>query len=715
MSATTAAPASSTPSLASLRNVQVGLREDLEVSRHVFRGRPCYIVRDPMTFQGQRIDASDYEALAAIQSDRTLGASFDDLVKRGSLTASDEQKFYGFVFSLHRIGLLQLPISDERLLYKRFKMREQAKTREKLLGFMMLRLPLWNPSRFLDRTVQWVRPVFTKTFLALWLLLILSAGFMAFSRWEELAHPLDGVLVARNLPLMWLTLVLLKVFHEFGHAYACRHYGGHVPEMGIYLILFTPCAYVDATASWGFSRKRERLIVCFAGMFVESVFAAIAVFVWAATDPSLIHSLAFNVIFLAGLVTVLFNMNPLMRYDGYYILSDWLEIPNLRQRANQYALGVLKRVLLGLPSGAPAGDRRMAVILFTFAVAATLYRITLLTAIAVILAGKMLFLGLLVGISYALMALAGVVRRLTRYLWHSEETAPKRWRAVALGVLFLMVLPALIMWAPVPTSVYAPALLAREQETFVRARTPGFLTSIVVEPNHAVTIGTILAVLEHDAPLELIADAQAGVEAAELRRDAYRIDAPARALEQEAIARVHEAALRDGFARRDQLNVVAGVDGEVLQCVTDRDLGRFFPEGTPVAVIGGGPWLIKAILSEEQYARSAPRVGETVSFRSMATPSQELTGTLMKVSPTGSRTVLLASLTQMGGGEVAVDPATGDANRPYFELTVEVSAKDAPRLRHGLRGVLQLPASAEPLGRIALRRAVRVYHQLLQR
>ena len=401
-----------------LRSVHVGLRKDLQVSRHVFRGAVSYIVRDPMTFQSQRLDLGDYELFVSVHTSSSLFEIFNSLVERGKLSKGDEERFYQFVLSLHRLGFLRLPVSDDKLLYQRYLVRQRAKRREKLMGFLFLRIPLWNPDAFLDRTIHRARPLFGTPALILWTLLMISAGYVAAVNWHELLRPDQGVLVAGNLPLLWVTLIVLKILHELGHAYACKHYGGHVPEMGAYLIMFTPCAYMDATASWGFSRKGERLIVCFGGMYVESFIAAIAVFVWAATEQSLIHSLAYNVIFLASVVTILFNINPLMRFDGYYILSDLVEIPNLRQRSTRHVLSVLKRLLLGLKAATESGGRRLRATLLTYGVALSMYRAALLVTIAAVLIFKLHTVGLLLGGGFLAATGIGIVRSLMKYLWH---------------------------------------------------------------------------------------------------------------------------------------------------------------------------------------------------------------------------------------------------------------------------------------------------------
>ncbi len=488
-----------------LRAVRVGLRSDLEVSRHLFRGAVSYIIRDPITFQSQRLDPADYEILVAIDSRRGLSEIFDQLRRRGKMTTDDEEQFYQFVMHLHRLGFLRLPISDDKLLFRRYRAKRAARRKEKLFGFLFLRIPLWNPDAFLERTIGYVRPVFGKLFFALWLTLMACAAWVLVHQWQELGQPMQGLLAARNLPLIWITLIVLKIFHEFGHAYACKHLGGHVPEMGAYLIVFTPCAYMDATACWGFTSRRDRLIVCLAGMYVESVFAALAVFIWSSTGPSLLRDLAYNVIFLAGAVTVLFNINPLMRYDGYYIMSDLTEVPNLRQRSTRYVLNVLKRIFLGVPLEDRPATRRLGALLLCYGVSATVYRAALMLAIAAILASKMFVVGMMLAVFFVASGLVRIVRKLMKYLWHAEETAPMRRRAIALGLVTLIVVPALAVLLPVPTHVQARGILTTEHEAVIRAQTAGFLERSHVEDGDLVREGDLIALLGNDTCLERIA------------------------------------------------------------------------------------------------------------------------------------------------------------------------------------------------------------------
>jgi putative peptide zinc metalloprotease protein len=697
-----------------LRVVRVGLREDLEVSRHLFRGSPSYVVRDPVTFQSQRLDPCDYDVFVRLKADRELGAIFDELVAGGKAAKEDEEEFYQFVMSLHRLGFLQLPVSDEALLYRRHAMKERARRREKLMGFLFLRIPLWNPDAFLDRTVQHVRPLFSRAAFFIWLVLIVSAAGVLVRRWGEFTEPVQGLLAAQNLPLMWITLVVLKVFHEFGHAYACKHYGGHVPEMGAYLIVFTPCAYVDATGSWGFTRKRERLIVCLAGMYVESMIAALGVFAWAMTGPSLVQSLAYNVVFLAGAVTVLFNINPLMRYDGYYILSDLTEIPNLRARSTRYVLDVLKRVFFGIRSPNVPRGRRLRLVLFLFGVFAAAYRVTLLLAISALLASKMFVVGMLLAIVYLGGTAVRLLLKLTQYLWYAEETAQARVRAVALSMLALIIIPAVLFLVPVPAHVHAKGLLATRDEVVVRAGAPGFLEEVAVESGNYVNAGDVLARLRDDAFNEEIATAAANLRASEIRIDAYRMDEPAQAQQEQARARVHRRALDLARERAADLEVLAPMTGRVVECVEPSELGVYLNEGEPIAMIASGGWEIRLVLSEEQMAGARPRVGGKVEFRASALPAQTIEGVIRKIAPSGSETVEHSALTHLGGGDITVDPTTSHATEPYFEITVGLPGADLPELGYAMSGSVRLAAQDEPIGIRFMRRVIQFVNRLMQ-
>jgi putative peptide zinc metalloprotease protein len=427
-----------------------------------------------------------------------------------------------------------------------------------------------------------------------------------------------------------------------------------------------------------------------------------------------IRSTAYNVIFLASVVTILFNVNPLMRFDGYYLLSDLAEIPNLRQRSFQYLLEVLKRPLLGLSPTKQRCGLRLGMTLLTYGVAAAVYRVFLLAAIAAILVSKMFLAGVVLGVVFLGGIILTSMRRLTTYLWYAEEAAPKRWRAVTVSLVVLIVIPAALVFVPVHSHIRAAALVGAEYEAIVRAKTPGFLEEVNIALGKSVRAGDLLAELNNDEILEQIAQARANLAASETRRDAFRVEEPVRALQEAAQIKAHEQHLQDAQSRLDDLRIRVPRGGEVVACVRDSDIGSFFSEGQPVATIAAGRRQVRAILTEDEIARAQPRVGDHVAFRTSVDPSRAIGGVISRIAPAGSRTIELGPLTHLGGGDIAVDPATYEATEPYFEVTVGLPAAEGTILRFGTTGVLRLASRAEPVAKTLGRRFVRFWNRMIQ-
>ncbi|MCA8961443.1 MAG: site-2 protease family protein, partial [Planctomycetes bacterium] len=292
--------APSTPSYADrLGDVQVGLRPELDFSRHLFRGEVSYIVRDPITFQSHRLDVDDYVVLTELHEDTKLGTAFRTLVEKGELEESDEDRFYEFILSLHQLGFLNLPISDGDRLYRRFAAKRAARRKQRWMSIFFFPAPLWNPDAFLERTIPVARALYSRTALVLWSLLQVLALVAVTANWHRFKAQFGGFFQVENLAVLWGTMIALKVVHEFGHAYACKRFGGHVPEMGVYFILLTPCAYVDATSAWSLTRRWQRLVVNFGGMYFELTIAAIAAVFWCMTPPRLASSVLHNIVLLA--------------------------------------------------------------------------------------------------------------------------------------------------------------------------------------------------------------------------------------------------------------------------------------------------------------------------------------------------------------------------------------------------------------------------------
>jgi putative peptide zinc metalloprotease protein len=697
-----------------LRAVCVGLREDLAVARHLFRGEPSYVVSDPLTFQNHKLSLQDYEILISIRPDRKLDDIFRSLVEQGRLGEDQRERFFEFVLNLHRLGFLNLPVSDDKLLYRRYVARKRMKRRQRVVGFLFLQIPLWNPARFLETRKRFADLLFSRVAFFAWMCLMLAAGSVLVGRWSAFCAPINGLLAVQNLPLMWIALVGLKALHEFGHAFACRHYGVHVPEMGVMLIAGTPCAYVDATGSWSLSRRYQRIVVGLGGMYFESFVAAAAVFVWAFTRPGLLNDLAYNAVLLAGVVTALFNINPLMRYDGYYIFSDLVEIPNLRARSTEYALAVLRRITLGLPIGRQPKGRTQRALLMGYGTAAPVYKATVMLAIVAMIASKLFYVGLLLGGYMIARGIYTAARRAVSFLWFSEQTSPVRRRAVAYSLLLIGAPPLAATVIPVRRTVETRAVIAADRRAVLHARAPGFLVDVNYEEGAPAHPGQPLMRLANDGVEQALAQAETNLEAARLRRDALQVDDPVRARQEAGRVRALEDVVAHHRERLASLVVDATQDGRVIAGLRPAEIGRFVESGEPLATLVSGPWMARALLSEDEVADARPQIGTPVLFRSAAFPASLLEGTIVRVNPEGVRTVDSEALTHAGGGPIAIAPDSGLTREPYFHIWVQLREDASVPLREGMTGRIQLATGADPIGLHFYRSFIRFVRSLQQ-
>ncbi len=687
---------------------QVGLRPELEVTRHLFRGKVSYVVRDPITFASHRFDAGDYEVLTAIHSDHTLDEIFKRLVDEEKLDEGDAEDYYRFVITLHRLGFLSLPLPDGKRLYQSYLTKERQKRAKRWMGIFFLQLPLVNPDHWLSRTVRWVSPLFSRGALALWSVLIISAGFVASRRWDDLTDEVGDLFGAQNIPVLWLTIVVLKVIHEFGHAYATKAFGGHVPEMGVYLIALTPCAYVDASAAWGFSRKIERIFVGLAGMYFELVIASFALFGWAATEDGLLHSLLFNVVMLSSAVTVGFNINPLMRFDGYYVLSDLLELPNLRQRATAAMVAVGKRIAIGPRPGTTTEDcLRTRLILCGFGAFSALYRMVVIVTISMLIASKFFLVGLVMAGMYVTIEVLKLLRRVLTYLWFSQETSTVRFRAVAVSVLLLLVIGITLFGVPLPSHVHAAGSVGTEGDFVIRAERPGFIEAIFAEPGIAVRPGQQIAELSDLSALGAVVEARTSLAQAETRAFALAlVDRPLATQELETVRYFRER-LTEKERSLETLTLRSEGAGWVARCVSAEQTGRYLRVGEEVATIAAGRWTVVVYLSAEEMAAASPKLGERAQFRPKGNPTTRLAGRVYQVEPVATDEVAEKSLTRTAGGEIGIDPISGRAGQKFFRVTIAVDPDpDGERVRHGMTGMVRFGANPEPLALVLWRRVL---------
>jgi putative peptide zinc metalloprotease protein len=706
-----------------MKDLTFVLRSDLHVSRQVHQGQPVYIVHDPVSFKSHRLPLSNYQLFVRLDPSKKLEENFDSLVRQNHLKRSDRDSFFQLIMQLQQLGLLVLPVSNGGRLHEQYLKQTKARRRNKLLNALFLTIPLARPDDFLTRTAHRVRWMFSQCFLAVWAVAGLCALWLVVSRFEEFTQPFNGLLATENLPFLWAAFVVLKVWHELGHAYACKIYGGAVPEMGMILIAGTPAAYVDATAAWSFSERWKRLVVMTGGMYFESIVAIPAVFVWAFATSPLLTSCAWQLVMMASLITLLFNANPLMKYDGYFIASELVGIQNLRGRADQYLKAWMKRIFLGLESGRLSSSSREAevgtdtsttLILAGYGIAAAVYRTLLIFGIAAMIATRFPMIGLALAAFHLLSTLGTSGLSLGKYLLTSPETASIRGRARLVAVLALIVVPLLSLVVPVPFGVVAQGVVAAESEHFLNAETPGTLQTCVGKPGDTVVAGALLAQLENLEVTEKAQLSRAELQEALLQWEVSRSTDITKSAELEARITELKHRLLESQRQVSALSISAPAGGRVARVVPSLQKGRYLKVGDQVAVVVDGRTLLRTWLNEDELGSIQREPGTEIRFRIPGRSEATFVGRLVSIEPAAESTALHDAMTFAAGGTILLDPQTGLPLEPLFQVDVSPLNETVLQLAdHGMRLSLQIPRRYESFAAWGLRRVMRFVQKTL--
>ena len=678
----------------------------VRIHRHVYRGQVWYVVEDRVAAKFHRFNPAAYRIISALDGRRSMQEIWNALALdlREDSPSQDE-----IVNLLGQLNAADLIVSEASVDVAELFERHGRQSRQRLIGRianpLTLRFPLWDPDRFLGACRDVLRPVPALAWVALWLAVVLPALLQVPVHWRELTENFnERLLAAHNLATMALAFVVLKGLHELGHGWAIKLRGGEVHEMGLMLLMFYPVPYVDASAASAFTRKSARMHVGAAGMLVELWIAALAFFAWMLLEPGFLRSLCYDMLVIGSVTTVLFNANPLLRYDGYYILCDLIEVPNLGNRANAYWFYLLRRYAFGIvtarPPSATAAERRWFIV---YAPAAFVYRLSVTFAIAWFIGQQYFFIGVLLALWSVGSALVwpltrGLVR--LRADPQASARAPRVW-----GVVFSVPLAgALLLFAlPVAHHTRAHAVLSLPDRAMLRAGADGFVREVAAATGSAVTPGQLI--VRTDAPA-LHAERrvqQARVDEAQARRDAaWNLHPAAVGRLQEELQR-ENAALARIEAEIGQLQIRAQA-AALLLIEQPGDLpGRHLRKGEPVGYLIGAERPLLKVLVAQQHADLVRAATRAVAVRLPHEFGRELPGRLVREVPKAGKELPGATLGQSGGGEITVDPRdeTGTtALETFFEFEVELlQPTGAPDMRLlGSRVYVAFEHPPEPLG-----------------
>jgi len=517
------------------------LRDGVQPLHRRLRGKPWVLLVDPVTQRFHRLTPAVWRVLQLLDGQRTLDevwtaacAHLDDgaQVSADSGSAISQHELVQLLSALYANDLLQTQVSpDAGEVFDRYRRQRRARFKQSWLNPMSIRLPLLYPDAWFQRQAALARALFSWPMLVLWLLWVLPAGVLAAQHWTALTENLsDRVLSAGNLALLWLTYPVVKSVHEWAHGMAIKAWGGVVREIGLMFVVFTPVPFVDATASYRFPSKWARATVAAAGILAELVLGAGAVYVWLLAESGLVTAVAFNVILISGVSTVLVNGNPLMRYDGYFIFCDLFETPNLAQRATQYWAYLVDRWAFGAHDAQPpmesAGER---VLMAVYGAVAPFYRLAISVGLIWFVASQYLFVGVLMALLGAWSALLMPVWKGWKHLSDSASLARRRGTAMRRTAWALAAAAVFIGLVPLPFYSVHQAVVWLPDEAIVRAQSAGHVAAVLRQPDQPVVAGQPVVLLDNLAQQAELGSSAAALAQTQAQLRKAEVDDPVRA------------------------------------------------------------------------------------------------------------------------------------------------------------------------------------------
>jgi putative peptide zinc metalloprotease protein len=705
------------PSWYRVADLKPRLRQHAELHRHDYRGKVWFVLQDHAGGRSHRFAPEAYRFIGLMDGERTVQQLWDTYNEQEGDDAPTQDEIIRLLGQLHAADVLICDVTpDSRELLRRYRRSERMKWKQRVRTPLAVRFPLLDPDRFLERTLPYVRFLFTKYGFWVWVLTVGVAATLAGANWGPLTENIvDRALAPQNLFLLWLVYPFVKAIHELFHGYATKVSGGEVHEIGIMLLVLVPVPYVDASSAWGFRDKRRRILVGAIGIMAELFMGAIALFVWLTVEPGIVHTLAYNVMLISGVSTLLFNGNPLLRFDGYYVLADTIEVPNLGNRSNQYLGYLIQRYLFGSedavsPADSP-GERRW----FTFyGIAAFLYRIFILTVIVVYVGGRFFAVGVLLAIWAVTTQVLIPVGKSIKFLASSPRLRKNRRKAVSVTLRIAAVVVFLVFILPIPLWTRAQGVVWAPEQSHLRAEVDGFIEEVLVEDGAAIEAGRALVATTDpflEARLELL--------------ESHQREIRLQLTQAQTIGQVQASILREELAKanadleraREQVDalVIRSPRAGVFVAPRRQDLpGQFVTKGQVIAyVVDPSDHLtVRAVVSQDRIGLLRERI-RRVNVLQSNWDGESFEAELRRAVPGGTQKLPTAALGTAGGGSIAVDPRDRTGTQTLervFEFEV-VLPEEAPRDFLGNRVYVRFDHGYEPIG-LQLYRSLR---QLLLR
>ncbi len=668
------------------------LRPGVSVTRRIEQGEIWHILSAPESNRHFRLDAASYALVGAFDGQCSLEAIWQRVLHRFGDDAPGQDETIRLLGQLHQADALNAGAAPALAEFgHRARRQQRQQLVQRLKTPLFVKVPIFDPKALIDATYPLVRPLFSVWGFLLWLVVVTWLAVQAVAHWDALRGAvLDRALALDNLLIAALVFPFAKALHELAHGWAVRHWGGAVREAGIMFLVFLPAPYVDASEAAAFRSRRARIAVSATGMMAEAVIAALAMYVWLGAETGFVSAVAFNAMLIAGVSTFLFNGNPLLRFDAYFMLSDGVGVQNLAGRSQKWWAWMLHRFGFGLDgweNPARTGSETFWFVLYHPASYA--YRVFLTLSIALFVAQEYR----LIGLSLAAWSITTtLVYPVGQGLWHlmtSPRLAHARGRSYGVSALLVGLPLAALTMVPLPYGTVAPAVVVPPDSARVAAPVDAEIARVTAPPGSFVQEGAPLAALR--APLAV---SEMDVVAARLAASEARLalfEATATGSDEAASVRAEIGYLRAELAQRQsdlaRLDVVAAREGQFLAEALVLLPGRRLTEGRELGLLI--PAQARAELRAAVPAGRIDLVALSPERVSVHLPGQGFgaqLGALRSLAPEATRVLEFGALSQAAGGPLVMDPSDPQGRRTAQPFHLAEISTDLPLAKMAVGG-----------------------------
>lgn len=680
------------------------LRSHVLVRRQRYRDGVSYLLDDGLHGHMHRLNAPAYAVVGRCNGRHSVQAIWDSLLDTAPDQALTQDELIALLIQLHQLGLLQCERTPDVEQLFRQQSAERRRQRLQAINPLSMRLFVVNPSRFIKRFDALAPRLFNPLMLAAWCVLVMAAGLAAAVHWPALkAHAAGWLLTPQGLFLSWLAFPVVKAVHELAHGLAVRRWGGEVHRAGITLMMLTPMPFVDASAASAFRPAHRRFTVSAAGILAELTLAALAMLLWTQIQPGVVRDLALIVATLGSVSTLVFNGNPLLRFDGYHMLSDAIEVPNLHARSSQHWRHLLLRHGLRLADAtAPPSAHGERAWLIAYAPLSWAYRAALALIITAWIGGWSPPVAVLVGLYSAGTLLVAPAMGLWRALSRSAPSTGSQGRAhiaLAAWALALVLLLGVVPW---PFATVAHGVIWVPEQAQIRAESGGFVTAFTAHDGDPVVAGQRVAVLSDPALQVEASRISQHIVQMETEQHRLMLSDPVGAADTSAQLQRLRSDLAAVEQRLAQLDIRAAVSGRLSMPQQADRAGSYVPKGGVMGhIIHREASTVRVAVSEHAAALLNTDT-RAITARLAEAPDVALAAVRTNTSTAASQRLPSAALADRSNGPHVVDPSDPqhlNTREPVFLVDLTLPDADAHGVggRTGGRVWVRFEHSATPL------------------